>query len=58
MNNKKIIILDFETSSVLVYPYDENVWEGAEDLIESEEVGLNSNNCQWMIVDELNIEIK
>lgn len=54
----KIIILDFETSSVLVYSYDNNVWEDSEEFIESEEIGLNSNNCQWMIVNELNIKIK
>ena len=58
MNNMKIIILDFETSSVLVYSYDNNVWEDSEEFIESEEIGLNSNNCQWMIVNELNIKIK
>ena len=29
---KKLIILDFSTSEVHVYPYDENVWECAEDF--------------------------
>ncbi len=55
---KKIIILDFRTSDVFVYDYDINIWENGEDFIESEEVNLNSNDCQWMIVDELKIQIK
>lgn len=54
---KKIIILDFESGEVLVYPYDENIWEDAEDFMSSEEVDINHNNCQWMIVDELQIKI-
>ena len=54
---KKIIILCFETGEVLVYPYDENVWEDAEDFMSSEEIDLNTNMCQWMIVDELQIKI-
>lgn len=53
----KIIILNFETGEVHVYPYDENVWEDCEDFMESEEVGLNSNTCQWMVVDEVNIKV-
>jgi len=57
-NKKKIIILDFKTQNVLVYDYDENIWEDCIDFIESEEINLNSNDCQWMVVDELNIEIK
>lgn len=54
---KKIIILDFSTAEVHVYPYDESIWEDCIEFIESEEIGLNSNNCQWMVVDELNIQI-
>ena len=55
---KKIIILRFSTSEVLVYPYDENIWEDGEDFMNSEEIDIDYSNCQWMIVDELNIQIK
>lgn len=55
---KKIIILDFLTQDVLVYDYDENIWGDCIDFLESEEINLNSNHCQWMVVDELNIRIK
>lgn len=55
---KKIIILDFFTTNVLIYDYDENVWGDCIDFIESEEINLNSNDCQWMVVDKLNIQIK
>ena len=54
---KKIIILDFRTQNVLAYDYDETVWEDCIQFLESEEVALNSNDCQWMVVDKLNIEI-
>ena len=55
---KKIIILDFNTTEVHVYPYDEPTWQDCIEFIDSAEVGLNSSNCQWMvIVDELNIQI-
>ena len=53
----KIVILDFTTGQVHIYPYDLNVWEDAIEFIESEEVGLNSNNCQWMTVDNLKLQI-
>jgi hypothetical protein len=54
---KKIIILDFTTGEAHVYPYDENVWEDCIEFIECDEVGLNSNNCQWMTTDNLNLII-
>lgn len=58
MVKKKIIILDFRTQDVIIYNYDENIWESCEDFIESEEINLNSGDCQWMVVDKLNIKIK
>lgn len=54
----KIIVLCFSTAEVFIYPYDNNVWEDAEDFLTSEEINLDINNCEWMIVDELNIQIK
>lgn len=58
MDKSKIIILDFTRGEVVVYDYDLNIWGDAIEFLESEEIGLNSNNCQWMIVDKLNIRIK
>jgi len=57
-NKKKIIILVFDTEEVLVYDYDENVWEDCIEFLESDEININSNNCQWMVINELNIQIK
>lgn len=57
-DKKKIVILDFQTQKVLIYDYDENIWEDCIEFLESDEINLNSNNCQWMVVDNLNIEIK
>ena len=61
MANKKIIILDFSTAEVHVFPYDENVWSDEEDFIVDENEGgsvaMSASNCQWMIVDDLNIQI-
>ena len=58
---KKIIILDFSTAEVHVFPYDENVWTDAEDFITDENengsIALSLSNCQWMITDNLNIQI-
>lgn len=58
---KKIIILDFSTAEVHVFPYDDNVWENGEDFIvdenENGSIALSLSNCQYMIVDDLNIQI-
>lgn len=53
----KIIILNFETGEVYVYPYDESAWEDCVAFLESDEINLNSDTCQWMVVDELKIQI-
>ena len=52
---KKIIILNFETAEVHVYDYDENVWEDCEEFMMSENIRFN--DCQWMLTDNLKIEI-
>lgn len=54
-----IIILDFSTTEVHVFPYDNHVWESGEDFIAQDpyELGLKESNCQYMIVEELNIKI-
>ena len=57
-NKKKIIILDHNEQKVMIYDYDENVWESPEDMVDEDENIILDSNCQWMIVNELNIEIK
>ena len=54
---KKIIILDFGSEEVLVYPYDENVWDDTEDMTDEDGNLIINSSCQWMIVDELQIKI-
>jgi hypothetical protein len=57
---KKIIILDFSTTKVHVFLYDENVWDNTEDFFDSDyciEKGIKETNCQYMVVDDLNIQI-
>lgn len=60
---KKIIILDFSTAKVHVFPYDENVYPDGEGFINNEWIekeyglGLKESQCQWMITDDLNIQI-
>ena len=55
---KKIIILDFEESQVLIYDYDENIWDCPEDMTFDDGSFILNSNCQWMVADELNIKIK
>jgi len=55
MDKNKIIILDFATAEVHIYDYDTNVWEDAEEFLE--ELKFSSNECQWMIVEKLKLEI-
>jgi hypothetical protein len=51
---KKLIVLDFTLGVVDIYQYDENTTT-AEDVMT--ENGNNSNSCQWMIVDVLQVTI-
>jgi hypothetical protein len=55
MNNFKIVILDFATCEVHIFPYDPNVWEDGEHfLIEHYSEHGNTfkeSQCEWMIVD-------
>jgi hypothetical protein len=54
---KKLIVLDFETQKVDVYPYDENVWESPEDFLDNNDCYVITSNCQWMLTDDLSIKI-
>jgi len=56
----KIIILEFSTTEVFVFPYDENIYDNAEDFFDSAyctEKGIRETNCQYMVLDNLNIQI-
>jgi hypothetical protein len=56
----KIIILDFSTGEVFVFPYDENIYDNAEDFFESDyckEIGIRETDCQYMVSDNLTLQI-
>jgi len=59
---KKIIILDYTSGEVYVFNYDSNIFTDFSDFcnVINEEYDLNlyERNCNWMIVDELKINIK
>lgn len=54
---KKLIILDHSTQKVHVYNYDENIWESPEHFEIEEGVPVLNSNCEWMLVNELHIQI-
>ena len=58
---KKIIIMDYCTSEVHIFTYDENAYEDYQDFYEhiNEEEGFNfrDSQCYCMVVDELKLEI-
>jgi hypothetical protein len=56
----KITILDFSTGEVFIFPYDENVYEDAQDFFDSEyctDRGINLSNCEYMVSDTLTLQI-
>ena len=56
----KIIILDFSTAEVFIFPYNENIYNNAEDFFDSEYCtnrGLRETNCQYMVSDHLILQI-
>ena len=55
---KKLLVIDHNTQEVLVYQYDENIWESPEDYTDENGIYVIDNNCSWIAVDELNIKIK
>jgi hypothetical protein len=54
---KALIVLDFETQKVDVYPYDENIWESPEEFQDENDCYIITSNCQWMLTDNLSIKI-
>ena len=59
---KKIVILDFGNGEVYVYDYDSGRYDDAGDFVdylhEIGDIGSGQNNCQWMVVEDLKINIK
>lgn len=56
----KITILDFSTAKVFIFPYDENIYDNAEDFFESAyctEREIRETNCQYMVSDHLILQI-
>lgn len=56
----KIIILDYNNGETYIFPYDENIYDNAEDFFESEyckERGLKESNCNYMVVHNLKINV-
>jgi len=56
----KIIILDFSTAETYVFDYDENIYDDTSDFFESEgvkELQIRETDCQYMVVEELNLRI-
>lgn len=56
MKDKKLVVLDYITNEIYVYHYDENIWECPEDY-EIDGIFVIHNNCNWLVVDELKINI-
>ena len=56
----KITILNFSTGEVFIFPYDENIYEDAQDFFDSEyctERGIIEEDCQYMVSDMLTLQI-
>jgi len=58
----KIIILNFENGEVHIFDYDNKKYEDPSDFFIDinetyKDIHLRENNCQYMIVEDLTIEI-
>lgn len=51
----KIIILDFESSKVVIRDYNNKEWDDSEDAVIA--LGFSPINCQWMVVKKLKLKI-
>ena len=52
----KIIILDFREGNVIVRNFNSEVYKDGEDFLRSQH--LNPDDCNWMIVPQLKMDIK
>ena len=61
MGKHTVVILDFSTGDVHIAPYDISAYEDFFDFLVdfNEHTGYNlkQGNCQWMIMEKINIEI-
>lgn len=61
--NKKIIILDFSSAKVHIFNYTNGIRDNIEIedffnyLADHKGIQLREQDCQWMITDDLNIQI-
>jgi len=53
----KLIVLDFAIGEVYIYSYDANKLN-PEEVVDENGVYVLNNNCEYMVVDELKINIK
>jgi hypothetical protein len=55
----KIIVLDFQTQSVDIFNYSLDFGDAEEYMYELEKNGSISkvSDCQWMVVDDLKLQI-
>jgi hypothetical protein len=56
----KITILNFSTGEVFIFPYDESVYEDAQDFFDSAYCvnrGIRETDCQYMVSDSLTLQI-
>jgi hypothetical protein len=55
---KKLVVLDHGVGEVYVYTYDDSKFDCPEDFTDKNGVYVLDSNCEWMLVDELNIIYK
>lgn len=55
----KIVVLDFQTAEVLIFNYSPNFGDAEEYMyeLEKDESISKVSDCQWMVVDELKLQI-
>ena len=55
----KIIVLDFQTGTVEIFNYSPDFGDAEEYIYELEQEGSISkvSDCQWMVVDDLKLQI-
>ena len=58
---KKVIIIDTITLQVYVAPYDENTFSDFADYLidfnKKYRLNVSYDNCQWQVINELNLTV-
>jgi hypothetical protein len=61
MRTEYIVVLEFSTTTVKIFPFDSSMFESVEEYFEKleDETGyeIDLNNCQYMVTEQLNIDI-